>query len=214
MASKNIGDEAVTRATGRGWAEWLALLDKAGAKKMAHRDLPVLVSERLGAPPWWSQMVTVTYERERGLRQVHETAAGYVANVSRTFAMPVGELFDAFRRAAKKEKDPRPIGRGALASLGMTQGLRTSHCRSANLAAPARRCPTARRRGRRRSGRCARARSRGRRRASAPTSARPRGRPRRRRAAPSRPGSDVRPRPSPSPRGATPRRRESTGCDA
>src|ERR1051325_3591131 len=49
-------------------------------------------------------MVTVTCERERGLRQVHETAAGYVANVSRTFAMSVGELFDAFRRAAKKEK--------------------------------------------------------------------------------------------------------------
>jgi len=104
MASKNIGDEAVKRATGRDWAEWLKLLDKAGAKKMAHRDIAAMVSEKFGAPPWWSQMVTVTYERERGLREVHETAAGYVANVSRTFAMPVDELFDAFRRAAKKEK--------------------------------------------------------------------------------------------------------------
>src|ERR1051326_6417652 len=104
MASKNIGDDAVKRATGRDWAEWFKLLDKAGAKKMEHREIAAMVSEKFGAPPWWSQMVTVTYERERGLREVHETAAGYVASVSRTFAMPVDALFDAFRRAAKKEK--------------------------------------------------------------------------------------------------------------
>jgi hypothetical protein len=104
VASKTIGDDAVKRATGRDWAEWLALLDKAGARKMAHRDIAAMVSEKFGAGPWWSQMVTVTYERERGLREVHETAAGYVANVSRTFNVPVGALFDAFRRLAKKEK--------------------------------------------------------------------------------------------------------------
>ncbi len=104
MASKNIGDDAVKRATGRNWAEWLELLDKAGAKKMEHRDIATMVSEKFGAPPWWSQMVTVTYERERDLREVHQTATGYVANVSRTFAMPVDALFDVFRRVAKKAK--------------------------------------------------------------------------------------------------------------
>ena len=104
MATKSIGDEAVKRATGRDWAEWLKLLDKAGAKTMPHKEIAALVSEKFGAPPWWSQMVTVTYERERGLREVHQTAAGYVANVSRTFNVPVEELFDMFRRAAKKEK--------------------------------------------------------------------------------------------------------------
>ena len=103
MAAREIGDDAVKRATGRGWKEWLKLLDEAGAKTKPHREIAAIVSE-LGAPPWWSQMVTVTYERERGLREVHQTAAGYVANVSRTFAVPVEELFDAFRRIAKKEK--------------------------------------------------------------------------------------------------------------
>ena len=104
MAAKEIGDEAVKRATGRDWAEWLKLLDKAGAKTKSHKEIAAIVSEKYGAPPWWSQMVTVTYERERGLREVHQTAAGYVANVSRTFNVPVGELFETFRRAAKKEK--------------------------------------------------------------------------------------------------------------
>lgn len=104
MASKAIGDDAVKRATGRDWAEWFKVLDKAGAKTMAHRDIAAMVSETFGAGSWWSQMVTVTYERERGLREVHQTAAGYVANVSRTFDVPVDALFDAFRRLAKKEK--------------------------------------------------------------------------------------------------------------
>ena len=29
MAAREIGDDAVKRATGRGWEEWLKLLDKA-----------------------------------------------------------------------------------------------------------------------------------------------------------------------------------------
>jgi hypothetical protein len=34
-----ISSEAVRKATGRTWAEWLRLLDKAGAKKMAHGEI-------------------------------------------------------------------------------------------------------------------------------------------------------------------------------
>ena len=103
MAAREIGDDAVKRATGRDWKEWFALLDKAGAKTKSHREI-VAIASGSSAGSWWSQMVTVTYERERGLREVHETAAGYVANVSRTFAVPVEALFDAFRRMARKEK--------------------------------------------------------------------------------------------------------------
>ena len=104
MATKDISDEAVKRATGRDWAQWLKLLDKAGAKTKPHREIAAMVSEKFGAPPWWSQMVTVYYERERGLRDVHQTAEGYRASVSKTFDLPVETLFEKFRRAAKKAK--------------------------------------------------------------------------------------------------------------
>lgn len=103
MPAREIGDDAVERATGRNWKTWFALLDKAGAKTKPHKEIVAIVSEA-GAGSWWSQMVTVTYERERGLREVHQTAGGYVASVSRTFDVPVGELFDAFRLVARKEK--------------------------------------------------------------------------------------------------------------
>ena len=34
-----IGDEAVRAKTGRDWAEWLAVLDAAGAAKMTHKEI-------------------------------------------------------------------------------------------------------------------------------------------------------------------------------
>lgn len=98
-----IGDEAVKRATGRDWTEWLKLLDKAGAKKMDHREIVAVVAEH-GVGPWWRQMVTVHYERERGLREVHQQASGFAANVSRTIAVPVGELYEAWSDGRRRAK--------------------------------------------------------------------------------------------------------------
>jgi hypothetical protein len=100
--NKQISDEAVKKATGRDWAEWLKVLDKAGGRKLGHREIAGIVSEKFGAPPWWSQMVTVTYERERGLREVHQTASGFSASVSRTIAAPVDEVFAAFDDAKRR----------------------------------------------------------------------------------------------------------------
>jgi len=34
-----VGSEAVERATGKGWDEWLRVLDRAGAKTMTHKEI-------------------------------------------------------------------------------------------------------------------------------------------------------------------------------
>jgi uncharacterized protein YndB with AHSA1/START domain len=97
-------DEAVKRATGKDWAEWLKVLDKEGAKKMGHREIVEVVSRKYGVGPWWQQMVTVGYERARGLRDVHQTATGFVANASRTIAAPVEELSAAWSDGRRRAK--------------------------------------------------------------------------------------------------------------
>jgi hypothetical protein len=97
-------DEAVKRATGKDWAEWLKVLDKEGAKKLGHREIVEIVSGKYGVGPWWQQMVTVGYERARGLREVHETATGFVANASRTIAVPVDELSEAWSDGRRRAK--------------------------------------------------------------------------------------------------------------
>ena len=95
-----VGNDAVQRATGKSWDEWLKVLDRAGAKKMPHKEIALLLSRKCNVPNWWSQMVTVGYEQARGLRDVYQHADGYAANTSRTFEVGVEALFGAW-------KDPR-----------------------------------------------------------------------------------------------------------
>lgn len=90
-----VSDAAVRRATGRGWDEWLALLDEAGATGHAHKEI-VAIASAAGAAPWWAQSVTVGYERARGLRDRHEKAAGYSVSASKTIGAPVEDVYSAW----------------------------------------------------------------------------------------------------------------------
>jgi uncharacterized protein YndB with AHSA1/START domain len=91
-----IGTDAVARATGKAWDQWLAILDKAGAVAMPHKAIASLLSEKFRVPPWWSQMVTVGYEQARGLRKPHQKADGFAASASRTVAAGLDRLYGAW----------------------------------------------------------------------------------------------------------------------
>jgi len=91
-----VGNEAVHRATGRDWDEWLRILDRAGARRMSHKEIALYLSRRCEVPDWWSQMVTVGYEQARGLREAHEKAGGFAANASRTVNASLGDLYAAW----------------------------------------------------------------------------------------------------------------------
>jgi hypothetical protein len=94
-----MSDDAVKDKTGRNWREWVALLDAAKCNEQKHRDIARHVAS-LGTPSWWSQMVTVGYERIRGLRVKGQRCDGdFEASKSRTFAVPVATLYNAFTSA-------------------------------------------------------------------------------------------------------------------
>ena len=63
VKSAGISSEAVEKATGRSWPQWIASLNAAGAKSMEHKAIAEMVSEKFGVGPWWCQMVTVGYEQ-------------------------------------------------------------------------------------------------------------------------------------------------------
>lgn len=120
-----VGSEAVQRATGKSWDEWLKLLDRAGAKSMPHKEIALLLSRKCGVPDWWSQMVTVGYEQARGLRDVYQHADGYAANASRTFEVGIEHLFGAWSdpksRARWLPKAPLEVRRAVAGkSMRMT----------------------------------------------------------------------------------------------
>jgi len=97
-----IGSDAVLAATGKSWKQWLSLLDKEGAKKLTHREIVAVVHDRYGIGPWWRQMVTVGYEQARGLRKKHQKPGGFSIGRSKTVAVPVSKLFDAWHNAKKR----------------------------------------------------------------------------------------------------------------
>jgi len=112
-----ISDAAVESKTGKTWAEWFKVLDKATAYEMPHKDIAIYLSEKHQVPDWWCQMVTVGYEQARGLRQKHERPEGYQVSVSKTMAVPVATLYAAWTDEAVRT---RWLKRKALAIRGAT----------------------------------------------------------------------------------------------
>jgi hypothetical protein len=66
---RRISEDSVRRRTGKGWDEWLAILDDWGAADKGHTESAKHLRDAHGVSPWWAQAVTVRYEYERGLRQ-------------------------------------------------------------------------------------------------------------------------------------------------
>jgi uncharacterized protein YndB with AHSA1/START domain len=99
-----MSDEAIRRRTGRGWEEWFDLLDDWGAAERPHREIARWVSEEHGIEGWSAQAVTVVYERARGLRAVGERPDGFTVTASKTIAVPVDRLYEAFLDDSLRER--------------------------------------------------------------------------------------------------------------
>jgi cobalamin-dependent methionine synthase I len=95
--TKRSSDEAVKAKTGKVWAEWFKILDKAGARKWPHKDIAAYLKEKQKVQSWWCQMVAVGYEHERGIRQKFQKCDGeFSAGGSRTMAVPMAKAFAAW----------------------------------------------------------------------------------------------------------------------
>lgn len=94
--SQKISNEKVLSSTGKAWDEWFKILDAAGAAKMNHKEIVTYIGKAYQVKPWWQQMVTVTYEQERGMRALHQKPEGYEISVSKTIAVSLAELYNAF----------------------------------------------------------------------------------------------------------------------
>jgi hypothetical protein len=95
--TKRSSDEAVKAKTGRTWAEWFKILDKAAANKWPHKEISAFLHDKQKVSPWWSQMVAVGYERERGIRQKFQKCDGqFSASGSRTMTVPIAKAYAAW----------------------------------------------------------------------------------------------------------------------
>jgi len=95
-AKMPVSDAAVKAKTGRTWAQWYAVLDRAKAEAMSHREVAAMLHAKHELADWWAQMVTVGYERARGKRAVNQGALGFRTNVSRTILSPASAVYAAW----------------------------------------------------------------------------------------------------------------------
>ena len=100
-----IKDATIRAKTGCTWDRWVWVLDQEGAHEWSHRAIAEHVQRRYRTPMWWTQAVTVGYERIKGLRQVGQRRGGqFEAGKSRTVAAPVGRVYRAFRDARTRRR--------------------------------------------------------------------------------------------------------------
>ena len=122
-----MSDASIKAKTGCNWERWVKTLDKWGADKKSHREIASMVAKTWKLDGWWSQTVTVGYERIKGLRARGQRRDGsYEATKSRTFDVPVETLFDAWADKTVRDRwlnDPTVKVRTATAPKSIRLGL-------------------------------------------------------------------------------------------
>jgi uncharacterized protein YndB with AHSA1/START domain len=104
-ALAGMSDDVIKAKTGCNWERWVWALDHYGADKMSHPEIAALVKKSYKVGDWWSQTVTVGYERIKGLRAKGQRRDGtYEASKSRTFDVPVKTLFEAWADARTRSR--------------------------------------------------------------------------------------------------------------
>ena len=75
-----------------------------GAAERSHTEIARWVAGEHGVKGWSSQSVTVSYERARGGRAVGEHVDGFAITASKTVAVPVERLYEAFVNGSRRKR--------------------------------------------------------------------------------------------------------------
>ena len=100
-----MSDAAIKAKTGCTWERWVWALDRVHAHEWPHKDIAAHVHTKYHVAGWWSQTVTVGYERIKGLRTIGQRRdGGFEAAKSRTFPVPVARLYGAWKNARTRAR--------------------------------------------------------------------------------------------------------------
>lgn len=110
---ESLTDEAVKKATGKGWEKWFTILNQEKAAKFEHKEIAKLLSGKYEVDGWWAQSITVEYERHLGKRQVGQVKDGtFQTAVSKTLP---GNLDQVLKKWLDKVRDVKEFNSIPLA---------------------------------------------------------------------------------------------------
>jgi hypothetical protein len=105
--ANGMSSESVKKATGKTWDEWIALLDKENLGQKPHKEIAEYIYKKHLShhkTGWWSQMVTVGYEKTKGLRIDNQNAAGFQISASKTVPVSLDILYSFWEDENKRIK--------------------------------------------------------------------------------------------------------------
>ena len=103
ISPPETSDEAVVAATGRSYDEWCDLIEAWPGHEEGHAAIAAYLADQHGLDGWWSQTVTVGYERISGIRLPHQQSDGtFTANKSATVTVDADMLRAALLDAADR----------------------------------------------------------------------------------------------------------------
>ncbi len=79
ISRPETSDDAVAAATGRGWDQWIDMIERWDGDGDDHAAVARYLEAEHGLDGWWSQTVTVGFERITGRRLPHQRADGTFA---------------------------------------------------------------------------------------------------------------------------------------
>jgi len=109
----SVSDQSVKAKTGKDWAGWFRVLDRANAAKLPHKEIAKLLASKHDIPGWWSQMITVEYEIARGLRALYQHSDGFSFTLSKTLPVSLEILYAASAESGRRKNW---LPKGALKS--------------------------------------------------------------------------------------------------
>lgn len=102
--------EAVERATGRSWDDWLAYMTTIHADRLSHHELAAILLTELDGKVdnlgWWAQATVVAYEQYIGRRVPGQRPDGtFQTSVSRSTSLGMEALIQAWTDFAAADLD-------------------------------------------------------------------------------------------------------------
>ena len=108
----SLSDARCRQHTGHGLDHWFAVLDRFGAVEKGHTASARHLHETHGVSGWYSQGITVVYERARGLRAVNQRGDGaFEVSVSKVVSGNTSDVINVMtdprlRRRWLEDADP------------------------------------------------------------------------------------------------------------
>lgn len=114
----SISDAAAVKKTGHELAHWFSVLDGFDAAARGHTAAAAHLNEAHGVPGWHAQMITVAYERARGLRTTNQAGSGtFQVSVSKTVAATVADVVRSFGEVGRRGRWLRAADPGLAKAL-------------------------------------------------------------------------------------------------